>query len=416
MSIIPQHEEYPLPVAPGHDAVRDGHSQQFRARYSYLRLPAFGQAVVWCHTRTPEPRFSHGLRSTTESTLGDGVYSRYTISMPSDNEESCSPAAFQELLDCASRRPGENRVLGLPQKYLFLTGDANSALMLSQLMYWSERTTNPDGWVFKSLPDWKRELNLNRRTLEHARLRLKQLGLIETSLKQAYRSPTTHYRVCREALEHRIASMTAPHLAQSANFVCTNQTDGIAQNVQMDLYKTAHSITESTPEITSESTDSVDSTRTPQERACETATGIQMPDETGISHVMSLQRDASAGSEPEPILYEILERLPPFLNQRDSTRLHEVLRDYSTEASALELKKFVEYWRTRKLKKPLLALRNWLDRIHRTTFPPHVSQLRQQRQPSVGRIPRELPQNYSPVPVYGDEVEERGSDERRDST
>ncbi|MCK5585714.1 hypothetical protein KAJ02_06545, partial [Candidatus Bipolaricaulota bacterium] len=154
-----------------------------------------------------------------------------------------------------------------------------------------------------------------------------------------------------------------------------------------------------------ESTDRVDSARAPAECASETETGIHAQDESGLSHVMSLQRDTSAGAAQEQTLREILERLPAFRGQRDLARLTEVLQDYPDEADSLEFKKFVEYWRTRKLKRPWVALRNWLDRTRRTTSPSHVSQLGRQRPPPSRRIPRELPQDYSSVPVYGDEVE-----------
>lgn len=50
------------------------------------------------------------------------------------------------------------RVLGLPQEFLFLTGDATSALLLSQLVYWTERCTSPKGCVYKRQADWEKEM------------------------------------------------------------------------------------------------------------------------------------------------------------------------------------------------------------------------------------------------------------------
>ncbi|MBN1857119.1 MAG: hypothetical protein JW846_09225 [Dehalococcoidia bacterium] len=347
--------------------------------------------------------------------------------MVSDNAENCPVPTQQELAAGTRHNVEQERVFALPQNYLFLTGDANSALLLSQLVYWSERTTDPEGWVFKSLPDWGRELNLHRRTLEHARRRLMQLGLIETSIKQAYRCPTTHYRICRETLEHSIASMTAVHptqstthsctsqaggngqdvpmdLYRSAHSMCTDRTGGSVQNVQVDLYKTAHSITESTPETTSESTDRVVIARAPAECASETVPDRQLADEPEISAVMSLPANMSDGATPEKALYEILERLPAFRGHRDIARLTEVLQDYPDEADSLQFKRFVEYWRTRKLKRPWVALRNWLDRTRRTSPPPRASPPGPHRRPTMTRIPRQLPREYSPVPTYGDEV------------
>jgi len=82
---------------------------------------------------------------------------------------------------------------------------------------------------------------------------------------------------------------------------------------------------------------------------------------------------------PTPLeeeLIAILERLPFFARDRhvslysDSVlKLREVMSDYPGLDYKLELKKVVEYWgaERRKLKKPWLALRNWLERAPKQT-------------------------------------------------
>ena len=51
---------------------------------------------------------------------------------------------------------------------------ATAALMLSQAVYWQQRTSDPEGWWYKSMEDWKRETAMTRYEQETARRRLRQ--------------------------------------------------------------------------------------------------------------------------------------------------------------------------------------------------------------------------------------------------
>ena len=39
-------------------------------------------------------------------------------------------------------------------------GDHKAAILLSQILYWAERTKDPDGWFYKSYADWRAETGL----------------------------------------------------------------------------------------------------------------------------------------------------------------------------------------------------------------------------------------------------------------
>jgi hypothetical protein len=51
--------------------------------------------------------------------------------------------------------------------------------MLSQAIYWSLRTSNADGWFYKTQEDWEEETGLTRREQESARILLKSRGLMD---------------------------------------------------------------------------------------------------------------------------------------------------------------------------------------------------------------------------------------------
>src|SRR5262245_21579 len=56
--------------------------------------------------------------------------------------------------------------------YAKVAGGTVAGLLLSQIVYWSQRTTDPDGWFYKSQEEWCDELSLSRRLLETARRKL----------------------------------------------------------------------------------------------------------------------------------------------------------------------------------------------------------------------------------------------------
>ena len=51
-----------------------------------------------------------------------------------------------------------------------------AALMLSQALYWTARTDDPEGWFWKTREEWYEETGLSRREQETARRRLRQSG------------------------------------------------------------------------------------------------------------------------------------------------------------------------------------------------------------------------------------------------
>jgi hypothetical protein len=89
---------------------------------------------------------------------------------------------------------GQENMLAIPRVFIKFTGDTNSALMLSQILYWSERTDNPDGWFYKSVREWEDETCLSRYQQQRALAVLKPLG-VEVKKKRAKGAPTLHYRI-----------------------------------------------------------------------------------------------------------------------------------------------------------------------------------------------------------------------------
>ncbi|MHB8253534.1 MAG: hypothetical protein ACYDEV_07505 [Acidiferrobacter sp.] len=55
-----------------------------------------------------------------------------------------------------------------------VVGGVLPALMLSQAIYWTKRTSDPDGWFWKTQAEWEKETGMGRREQETARARLRE--------------------------------------------------------------------------------------------------------------------------------------------------------------------------------------------------------------------------------------------------
>src|SRR3990172_12308713 len=104
----------------------------------------------------------------------------------------------QNIVKLIKAISGQANVLTIPRIYLDLLNNKHrAALLLSQCVYWSDRTKDPEGWFYKTYAEWKKELALNQHAVETA---LKVLPWIETKIDRVNRTNKMHYRVRMEEL------------------------------------------------------------------------------------------------------------------------------------------------------------------------------------------------------------------------
>jgi hypothetical protein len=104
---------------------------------------------------------------------------------------------IRQLLDELDRPIAFRRAL------VDLTGSVQSALMLSQAIYWQERVPRNDGWWYKSIDEWQEETGLNRRRLETARK--KNRKYLSSDLRDI--PARLYWRVDNEALRADLFAM-----------------------------------------------------------------------------------------------------------------------------------------------------------------------------------------------------------------
>lgn len=145
----------------------------------------------------------------------------------------------QVIFELLKSVAGQENVLTIPRLFIDLTGDVKTALFLSQCLYWSDRSKcNKKGYFYKTHAEWEKELCLTRRDVDKARKKL--VGILETKIMRADGSPTLHYKLNVEKLNDLV------------NSICTERTNPNEQSVQGQSYESDNSITETTPQTTTE--------------------------------------------------------------------------------------------------------------------------------------------------------------------
>lgn len=94
-----------------------------------------------------------------------------------------------------------DRPIAFHRIFVDWTESVNAALMLSQLVYWSQRTNSESGWVFKTATEWQEETGLSRREQEFARKALRERKLVEEVVcgipaKLHFRLADRFYQLC----------------------------------------------------------------------------------------------------------------------------------------------------------------------------------------------------------------------------
>lgn len=142
---------------------------------------------------------------------------------------------YKEMRSLLTQVSGHDRVVTIPKLYIELTGDLTEAILLNQIVYYSDKTSRTDGYFYKKYEDWTEELCLTERQVRHAVKKLKEKNLIETKVLKANGAPTVHYSLLSDNL---------------VNWILTKGKDGNLHNVSMVPDKTSETLTKSTTKST----------------------------------------------------------------------------------------------------------------------------------------------------------------------
>jgi len=152
----------------------------------------------------------------------------------------------QKLIALIKSMSGQPNILTIPRIYVTLTKSHRAALLLSQCVYWSDRTRDPEGWFYKTFEDWHDELGMPRGAVETAMKHL--TPWVQTRLRKAGPTPKTHYRVDMAALALSISDL----LESNKSDLSETSISEVPESSKSDLSENNRSsITEITTETTS---------------------------------------------------------------------------------------------------------------------------------------------------------------------
>ncbi len=123
------------------------------------------------------------------------------------------------------------------RSFVLLKAGVTGAVMLSQAMYWSKRTSDKNGWFYKSQEEWEEETGLSRYEQETARKKLVKHGIIEES--RGGLPARLFYRVNKEVLMSLLVAAIErnPSMRKSRNQDRSKATDKSAGNQQAGMQK-----------------------------------------------------------------------------------------------------------------------------------------------------------------------------------
>lgn len=103
------------------------------------------------------------------------------------------------IIDTLLQFAGQPQVLTIQKAFIRFTGSIDSALMLSQLLFWTpaaeDHVGRNKGWIWRSDKEWGESIYLTQYAIRAARKRLEEMGVVETDVRKANGNPTVHYHV-----------------------------------------------------------------------------------------------------------------------------------------------------------------------------------------------------------------------------
>ena len=149
----------------------------------------------------------------------------------------------------------------VPFLLIDLLQDYASAILLSQMIYYTPRAKHPNGWIYKTAADLYDELRMSESVIKRClygdkrapnRIALCAIGL-EVKVMKANGVPTRHFRINTEVMEaslqRLIEQRESEGIVVNKSGLSTNRKDDNHQNSQVNI---AGTLTETTTETTTD--------------------------------------------------------------------------------------------------------------------------------------------------------------------
>lgn len=129
----------------------------------------------------------------------------------------------QQIFGMIQSLSGEKNLLAIPREIIRFTGDLESGVFLAQLIYWTDKGSRKDGFIYKTLKEWQDEIFISEYSLRKIRKRLESMGILETKVKKANGNPTLHYRINQKAFVNRFLCFQSKETSISKKEDCVSE-------------------------------------------------------------------------------------------------------------------------------------------------------------------------------------------------
>lgn len=162
----------------------------------------------------------------------------------------------QQLINVIKSFAGQANILAVPVVFIrFCGGDLAAAILLSQIIYWSDKSSRSDGWFYKSFREWDEEISLTQFQVSKATRKFRDDGFLEIKRKMANGHPTNHYKLNTDVFANAIIKFLDNE--ETSQSIMNKLDNGLSINSTMDYEETSQSITETTSETTSQITQEI---------------------------------------------------------------------------------------------------------------------------------------------------------------
>lgn len=142
---------------------------------------------------------------------------------------------------------GGSDYITFPKVFIDISGSYQTASVLNQIIYWSDRTKRKDGFFYKTDKEFAEETKLSVYQVRNSVEKLIGKGFVKSVLKKANGAPTNHYFVDMEAVTlamHGFIRNCKMDLEETDKSNYKKLQNGNSRNSQNDLEETNKSLTD----------------------------------------------------------------------------------------------------------------------------------------------------------------------------
>ncbi len=161
----------------------------------------------------------------------------------------------QEVFKLLAELTGSKNTVAVPMAFVkLLDGDVSAAYLLSQLIYWSSRSSDKDGWIRKTYAQWLDEIGLSQYQIKRAATTLKPFG-VQACKRQYKGAPTMHYRVDQAVFVDTLRNSIMKKLDNQESLHSESEESSQSESEETSFSIDTKTTTKTTTEITKDSAD-----------------------------------------------------------------------------------------------------------------------------------------------------------------